>query len=164
VVPLRSTTPVTFSVRGTKMIKKLIPLFFALLICAPAIAQQTPSANSILVIQPYRFADTWVFDDPQAGLRKEPFVAGVPEIIDKIVVDIPNAEKGFRLLFSAQDFPGSTHKFELMRPEKGGNWYYSPKYKMEGWLCPSLFKYFKQAPQILYVKAEPLKQKGKKSE
>jgi hypothetical protein len=139
-------------------------LILTLFICAPAIAQQPTSANSILVIQPYRFAETWVFDDPQAGLRKEPFVAGVPEIIDKMVADIPDAEKGFRLLFSAQDFPGATHKFELKRPEKGGNWYYSPEYKMEVWLCPSLFKYFKQAPQILYVKAEALKQQTKQNE
>ena len=120
--------------------------------------QQRPTANSILVIQPYRHAGTWVFDDKEAGLRKEPFIAGVPEILDKMVADIPKAKEGFRLLFSAAEFPGATHKFLLRRPQNGGNWYYSPDYKMEGWLCPSLFKYFRTAPRILHAKAEPLKQ------
>jgi hypothetical protein len=26
---------------------------------------------------------------------------------------------------------------------------------MDGWLCPAMFKYFKQAPKNLYVKADP---------
>ena len=26
---------------------------------------------------------------------------------------------------------------------------------MEGWLCPALFKYFENAPEAIYVKAEP---------
>jgi hypothetical protein len=108
------------------------------------------------VIEPYRHAGTWVFDDEQVGLRREPFIAGVPEIIDRMVADIPDAERGFRLLFSAQDFPGATHRFLLRRPDRGGNWYYSPDYDMEGWLCPSLLKYFRQAPRVLYVKVEAL--------
>ncbi len=141
------------------MTRRLIPIFIALLICSQSIANGKPTGNSILVIKPYHHAGTWVFDDEQVGLRKEPFVAGVPQILDKMVADIPDAKKGFRLLFSAQEFPGSTHKFLLRRHEKGGNWYYSPNYKMEGWLCPSLFKYFRKAPKILYSKAEPLTKK-----
>mgnify|MGYP001584042897 CR=1 FL=1 len=31
---------------------------------------------------------------------------------------------------------------------------YAEQYKSEGWLCPSLFKYFKRAPREIYVKAE----------
>ncbi len=34
--------------------------------------------NSILIIQPYRYAGTWVFDDPNAQLVQEPFVEGIP--------------------------------------------------------------------------------------
>jgi hypothetical protein len=63
------------------------------------------NSNSVFVIAPYRYAGTWVFDDPDRGLRQEPFVAGIPKVIDKIVKDIPDAEKGFRLLFSAESFP-----------------------------------------------------------
>ena len=62
-------------------------------------------ANAIHVIVPYRHASTWVFDDPRVGLYQEPFVSGIPEMIDSIVANIPNAEKGFRLLFSSAPFP-----------------------------------------------------------
>ena len=54
-------------------------------------------ANAIHVIVPYWHASTWVFDDPRAGLSQEPFVSGISEMIDTIVENIPNAEKGFRL-------------------------------------------------------------------
>lgn len=114
------------------------------------------ASNSILVIAPYRQSGTWVFDDPRAGLRAEPFISGIPELIDKLVAeaDIPDAEKGFRLLFSSQPFPGCQTKVVWRRRDTAGNWYYSEKYNAEGWLCPSLFKYFKRAPKEIYVKAE----------
>jgi len=112
------------------------------------------TGNSIIVIAPYRYAGTWVFDDPAAGLEREPFVAGVPEMIDEMVKDIPDAENGFRLLFSASPFPGHTHKFTWMRGDRSGNWYYCEQLDMEGWLCPGLFAYYKDAPKELYAKAE----------
>lgn len=113
------------------------------------------ASNSIVVIAPYRYEGTWVFDDPRVGLEREPFVSGVPELIDKLVKDITDADKGFRLLFSGSPFPGYTSKFVWLREERGGNWYYSEEFKGEGWLCPALFRYFKQAPRVIYVKAEP---------
>lgn len=114
------------------------------------------SSNSILVIAPYRHAGTWVFDDPRVGLNAEPFVAGIPELIDKLVADacISNAHDGFRLIFSAQPFPGYQTEVVWRRREAGGNWYYSEKYDQEGWLCAALFKYFRRAPKDIYVKAE----------
>lgn len=118
-----------------------------------------PSSNALLVIAPYRSAGTWVFDDPRVGLRAEPFVSGIPELIDKLVADanIADADKGFRLIFSAQAFPGHQTKVVWRRGESGGNWYYSEKYDMEGWLCPALFKYMKRAPKEIYVKAEAIR-------
>jgi hypothetical protein len=113
-----------------------------------------PTSNSLLVIAPYRHAGTWVFDDSGRGLSKEPFVAGIPELIDKLVADIPNADKGFRLTFSAHEFPGFEDKLVWKRKDVSGNWYYSETFKAEGWLCPALFKYFKEAPKTIYVKAE----------
>jgi hypothetical protein len=115
-----------------------------------------PADNAILVIAPYRQHDTWVFDDPQAGLRREPFVAGVPEMIDSLVADIPNAQAGFRLLFSAQPFPGYQQQLDWVREEKGGNWYRQSDSAKEGWICPALFKYYTAPPKSIYVKAEPL--------
>ena len=112
------------------------------------------TSNSLLVIAPYRHAGTWVFDDSSRGLSKEPFVAGIPELINKLVADIPNADKGFRLTFSAQEFPGYEDKLVWKRKDTSGNWYYSETFKSEGWLCPALFKYFREAPKTIYVKAE----------
>ena len=111
--------------------------------------------NSIGVIAPYKYEGTWVFDDPRVGLEREPFVAGIDTMIDRLVAAIPNAQTGFRLLFSAAPFPGYTVQLHWRREEYGGNWYYSRDFQIEGWLCPALFKYFDQAPLALYVRAEP---------
>lgn len=114
------------------------------------------SNNSIMVLQPYWHAGTWVFDDDSKALDKEPFVCGIPEIIDDAVRNIPNAREGFRLLFSATPFPGHTHKLDWRREESGGNWYHCPRLNAEGWLCPQLLKYFDKAPPELYAMAESL--------
>src|SRR4051812_43976312 len=96
-----------------------------------------------------------MFDDPRAGLAQEPFVAGADVIIDRIVEGMPNAESGVTILFSENPFPGSQHEFNWRREEMGGNWYYSPQYDLEGWLCPALFKYFDVAPSTLYIQVKP---------
>ena len=111
--------------------------------------------NAINLIVPYRYEGMWVFDDPRVGLDKEPFVSGADTMIDVLVQNIPNAQTGFRLLFSTSAFPGYQFKLNWRRKEFGGNWYHSPDFQMEGWLCPALFKYFEQAPKEIYVKAEP---------
>ena len=112
--------------------------------------------NQILVISPYKRAGTWVFDDPVVGLEAEPFVAGIPEMMDRLVSPIANAEQGFRCLFSAAPFPGAQVTLDRQHEELGGWWYFSPDYNATGWLCPALFKYFDAAPQQLFVRAEPL--------
>lgn len=112
--------------------------------------------NQIHVIAPYRYASTWVFDDPAAGLKAEPFVSGIPDMIDVLVASIPNAEHGFRLLFAARPFPGYQVELVQLRSEYGGNWYRWDATNMEGWLCPALFKYFPEPPPMLYARAEPL--------
>ena len=112
--------------------------------------------NSIVVIKPYWLHGTWVFDDADVGLRQEPFVAGVPEMIDALVKDVPNAREGFRLLFSANAFPGAQKTLTWQRGESGGNYYRLDSPDMEGWLCPALFKYYKTPPKKIFVKAEPL--------
>jgi hypothetical protein len=116
---------------------------------------QRAAMNSLFVIAPYKYEGMWVFDDPAVGLSKEPFIAGIDMMIDKVVAGIPNADKGFRAVFSAAPFPGADFKLEWRREESGGNWYYSDQFKMEGWLCPALLKYFPRAPREIYVKVEP---------
>lgn len=112
-------------------------------------------ANQILVIAPYwlESVGTWVFDDEAVDLVQEPFVSGIPEMIDDLVADIPNAKQGFRLLFSTAPFPGYQRKLTQLREEFSG-WWYESDLKGEGWLCPALFRYFDTAPEEIYVKAE----------
>ena len=113
----------------------------------------TPSSS----LPPYRHAGTWVFDDPAAHLVREPFVAGVPEMIDVLVRDIPGATNGFRMIFSAKPFPGYQKKLAWLRGDMGGNYYKMDQPPLEGWICPALFRYYQTAPKELYVKAEPKK-------
>ena len=111
--------------------------------------------NAINIIAPYKYLGMWVFDDPRVGLVQEPFVAGADTMIDRVVADIPEAEKGFLMLFSTTPFPGHQVKLEWRREDGGGNWYYAPQLDMEGWLCPALFKYFAEAPKEIYVQVKP---------
>ena len=114
------------------------------------------NSNSILIIAPYRYQGTWVFDDPAVGLLREPFVAGVPEMIDVLVSDVPNAKSGFRMLFSANPFPGFQKKLTWVRSDTLGNTYRLEDPPMEGWICPALFRYYREAPKEIYVKAEAI--------
>lgn len=118
--------------------------------------ESVATKNQIRVIKPYWHHGTWVFDDPIADLVQEPFVSGVPEMIDDLVADMPDARQGFRMLFSADPFPGYQRKLVWVREEMGGNWYRADQPPNEGWLCPALFRYFETAPPELFVKAEPL--------
>jgi hypothetical protein len=115
------------------------------------------SENSLFVLSPYKYQMCWVFDDDTVGLKHEPFVFGIDDMIDRLVAAIPDAENGFRLIFSPRPFPGYAVKLEWRREESGGNWYFSPTFGTEGWLCPALFKYFDTAPKEFYAKAEALK-------
>lgn len=134
--------------------------------------------NAIMVIHPYLSNGVWVFDDHYVGLVREPFVSGVPEIINRLLAEsgIKEPEKGFNMLFSASPFPGYSLKAVWTKEEFGGNWY-SVKpdqwkssvfvkveggYKVEedkemfGWLCPAILKYFNKPPKTLYVRAESI--------
>jgi hypothetical protein len=114
--------------------------------------------NSLMVISPYKCSGIWMFDDASAGLVREPFVERVNDFIDTLAANIPNAENGIRLLFSAKPFPGWALSFKKVKEEDEGNWYSCNELGGEsGWLCPALFKYFDPAPEELYVKAEPNK-------
>ena len=110
--------------------------------------------NTINVIAPYKYLGTWVFDDPRVGLAQEPFVSGADSMIDRVVADIPDAVRGFNLIFSATPFPGHQYRLDWRREESGGNWYYAEALDMEGWLCPALLKHFEEPPRQLYVQTK----------
>lgn len=134
--------------------RMLVSIFMLMLMACSG--NRTQMANEIYVIVPYRHASTWAFDDPAVGLKAEPFVSGIPAMIDVLVERIPKAVQGFRLLFSAAPFPGYQAELTRLRSEYGGNWYQWSETNMEGWLCPALFRYFPEPPSKLYVRAEPL--------
>ena len=114
--------------------------------------------NQLNVIAPYKLegVNAWVFDDPRVGLVQEPFVFGADVFLSFLSKDIPNAQKGFRLIFSADPFPGYQQKVARIGDEMGGSWYESANPPMKGWLCPALLRYFDAAPAEIYVRAEPL--------
>lgn len=130
-------------------------------------------ANVLNVIQPYWYANTWVFDDASKGLEKEPLEGrfeaelreiralarlvggGVTKMIDYIVKDIPNAREGFILLFSSQPFTGYQVELNRVAEEEGGCLYRAKDYNAETWLSPALFRQFETTPEALYMKAEP---------
>jgi hypothetical protein len=108
--------------------------------------------NAITCIMPYREYGTWVFDDPRVGLVREPFVLGIPEMIDEMVKDIPNAKKGFSMCFSLMEPPVDNHfHIKLMAEESGGGWYRDVKTRKAGWLCPATLNYFEAFPDEMYV-------------
>ena len=114
--------------------------------------------NSIMVVKPYKWEGMWVFDDAQTGLVREAFVSGVPEILEALLekqgIPLNEAEKGFRLIFSAIPFPGHQLSARQVAGEASGTWYEEEVSKARGWLCPALFKYFAIAPENLYVRVE----------
>ena len=112
--------------------------------------------NQILVIAPYWSDGSWVFDDEARGLRREPFVSGADTFLTRLSRDIPDADRGFQLLFSAAPFPGFQAKVVWVRSEMSGDWYRGGDPPMEGWLCPALLRYFEEPPKELYFKCSPL--------
>jgi hypothetical protein len=123
-------------------------------------AMGTDMSNSIRVLQPFLKAGMWVFNDEAVGLREEPFVSGIDDMIFKVFEQKHGREtrEGDKvtLVFSADPFPGCQIHLEWMRGDVGnsereGNWYRAGELDMDGWLCPALFKYFERAPQNLYI-------------
>lgn len=115
-------------------------------------------SNSIMVLKPYYHNGMWVFDDETTGLVREPFVAGVPEILEMMLqaenIPLDQARNGFKLIFAATPFPGYQLEAKWVAKEYEGNWYEAQGRR--GWLCPALFSYFDHAPPNLYVKVEPI--------
>jgi hypothetical protein len=136
-----------------RIITGIIVLFFQILTLTAA---DKASSNSVHVIWPYNVQGIWAFDDDAKALVREPFVGTINAMIDKMVTNIPNAKVGFRLLFSSEFIPEHDAKLVWRRKDKVGNWYYCERFNIEGWLCPSLLKYFASAPKEIYVRAEPL--------
>lgn len=100
----------------------------------------------------------WVFDDADANLSQEAFVAGMDEVIDLVTKDIPNATDGVFIHFSegigSDDYPFIvlTHAKSIHHPKLGqSNYYFSENLNKQVWLCPNMYKYAEFTPQIICV-------------
>jgi len=62
--------------------------------------------NALRVLNVYKYEGMWVFDDPAVGLDREPFVAGVPEILDQLRAEHDVTGEKFNIVFSPTPFPG----------------------------------------------------------
>ena len=73
------------------------PMLFIVVIWSvvSSVLGEASMGNQIHVIAPYRQASTWVFDDSSVGLKAEPFVSGIPQMIDALVKDILAPIMGF---------------------------------------------------------------------
>lgn len=113
--------------------------------------------NSIHAIFPFKQASVWMFTDHSRGLVREPFVAGADTLIDLAAerLEIPNAEDGITILFSAEAFPGCQFSLRWLRAERGGNWYWSNDFNREAWFCPALNKFLDPAPKFLFAQIKP---------
>lgn len=110
--------------------------------------------NQINVIYPYRTqGGGWSFDDEEVGLHGEPFVLGIPEIIDSIV---DKKAKRFTVFISKDKIPNYTGLLIKLKKEDTG-WYTLHGTEFKGWLCPATLKYFKDYPDKIYFKIEKYK-------
>jgi len=113
--------------------------------------------NSIMKIWAYKHKGQWVFDDDDRGLVKEPFVAGADTLLDIL----SKGKNAVNLIFSGDDFPKANlvinRTSESAGSFGGGTDYVfeSPGITLPVWLCPALFKFFKEAPETIYVYASP---------
>lgn len=108
--------------------------------------------NALMSILAYRHHGGWSFDDEAVGLVAEPFVAGIPEMID-ILADQVSADGCIVLTFASAEFPSASLRLDRIREEFGGNWYRWEDRGMDGWLCPALLKYFPIAPDKIWIGA-----------
>lgn len=119
--------------------------------------------NSMLALQLYRNAGTWCFTDESRNLTNEPFVLGMPTIIDKVIKDNNIDSPTPTVIFSSEEFPQCQGYLAYEMFEQGGVWYslqelHKPlKYPgetLQGWLCPATLKFFDTHPKRIYFKLE----------
>lgn len=112
--------------------------------------------NSMMTVEIYRYANTWCFTDEARGLLHEPFVLGIPEMIDYLIqlLDVKKKEAKYSITFSENNFPTCKSKLEKIEEEYGGAWYslHTEGVNVDkGWLCPATLKFFPYFPKTIYL-------------
>lgn len=108
--------------------------------------------DAVQVIHPY-FDDimqSWVFDDKDKGLEKEALIEGIDLLLDRASPD----RKPLSVAFSNKSFGRCyDHILDFVTGDRiKGCIYMDRTTGLNGWLCPSLFKYFDEAPKTIYIK------------
>jgi hypothetical protein len=78
--------------------------------------------NVLMQILAYRINSGWSFDDASVRLVAEPFVAGIPAMID-ILAEQVGATDRILLTFGSAEFPDAMLRLDRTREEFNGNWY-----------------------------------------
>jgi hypothetical protein len=120
------------------------------------ITGKSNSGNAMMHLNLYKTGTTWQFDDATFGIKAEPFVLGMSEIITSY---FHKNKKKCKAIFSLNKFPGCD-TLTLIEPDAGGGWYTvtdseNPGTKgMKGWLCPVTRVYLQNIPEKIYYKVE----------
>lgn len=100
------------------------------------------TSNSILAITPHFDNGLWVFDDPNAELVREPFVAGTPEILEAIAWSLHHnidGRNGFNLRGFCDVRPAPTNlKLDndcLRQPGASGGVWWKIKFPLQRVIC-----------------------------
>lgn len=118
-------------------------------------------ANVMFKIFPYRQGDGWAFDDERRGLLAEPFVLGIPVLIEKMLELLKIESDELVFTFSENVFPRYHGVLRKQSEDAGGAWYSlettlcepirnSDGTPFAGWLCPATLKFFDNLPQSIY--------------
>lgn len=119
-------------------------------------------SNSLFTIEIYKHAGTWCFTDEKRDLIHEPFVCGIPELINDSIKELDKSLT-YRITFSENKFPGAKDYLRYLLEDSGGAWYSKQivdqdvdKHAKNGWLCPATLKFFKCFPKKIYFAVESL--------
>lgn len=121
-------------------------------------------SNALFVIEIYRHAGTWCFTDEKRDLIHEPFVSGIPELINDCINQLETSKDNrYRITFSEKQFPESKEYLRFHFEEHGGAWYSKQVTEKNteqntkiGWLCPATLKFFSCFPKRIYFWITPL--------
>ena len=105
-----------------------------------------------MCIEVYKHCGTWAFTDEARELVHEPFISGIPEIINLICKAKSTDDRETHTIhFSATKFPGYQDVLGKIKNEMGGAWYKWNDTDKEGWLCPATLNYFPDFPENIYL-------------
>ena len=110
--------------------------------------------NAMMSLNLYKTGETWMFDDDTYGIKAEPFVLGMSEIISAYLT---KGKDRCTAIFSLNIFP-LCDTLDLKEEEANGGWYvvsesnFPTMIGMKGWLCPVTRIYLDTIPQNVYFK------------